>query len=212
MDPVFLSREQVLVYHAEQIALFNGPLGLRDEGLLDSALVSPQNLYLYDDKADIFDLAAAYLRAISKNHPFIDGNKRTATHAALAFLKINGLTAAADPPHLTLVVESLVANSCDELFVAEFLFLACCKDCEEFFEIPILESPPLSYRQAHTSGEKAAIITDYVTSAYRIQFIKVCETYSIRSDRFTLILDRIEEALFSKVEEKWRRQFGMPGD
>src|SRR2546423_7266710 len=71
--------------------LFGGSPGIGDAGLLESALVQPQNVHLYSPQADLFDIAAAYAFHLAKNHPFNDGNKRTALQAALSFLVINGL-------------------------------------------------------------------------------------------------------------------------
>ena len=76
----------VLAYHNRQIAEHGGTEGLRDEGLLLSALARPQNLNAYGEDADIADLAASYAFGVAKNHPFLDGNKRTALAAALVFL------------------------------------------------------------------------------------------------------------------------------
>ena len=88
--PLFLTKEQVLAYHQQQLHLFGGQAGVGDEGLLESALVQPHNTYLYDSTADLFDMGAAYAFHIAKNHPFNDGNKRTALQAALGFLGLNG--------------------------------------------------------------------------------------------------------------------------
>jgi death-on-curing protein len=92
--PLFLSDEQVLGYHSAQIRDFGGQAGIADVGLLSSALAAPQNLYLYDDNATLCDIAAAYGFHLTKNHCFIDGNKRTALQAALAFLRLNGVDVA----------------------------------------------------------------------------------------------------------------------
>ena len=94
-EPLFLSEDAVLTYHAQQIRLYGGDAGMRDAGLLTSALAQPQNTYLYDTSADIYDIAAAYAFHLTKNHPFIDGNKRTALQSALGFLVLNGITVAA---------------------------------------------------------------------------------------------------------------------
>jgi death-on-curing protein len=102
-EPLFLNKAEVLAYHAQQIQLYGGDTELRDAGLLDSALAQPQNTYLYDAMADIYDIAAAYAFHIAKNHPFADGNKRTALQAALGFLALN---------HAELAVAS------DELYAA----------------------------------------------------------------------------------------------
>ena len=90
-EPLFLNKNQVLAFHAQQISLFGGQPGVGDEGLLESALAQPQNTYLYDSGVDLFDIAAAYAFHLAKNHPFVDGNKRTALHTAIAFLAVNNV-------------------------------------------------------------------------------------------------------------------------
>lgn len=88
---IWLLEETVRAIHSRQIAEHGGSPGLRDEGLLLSALARPQNLAAYGDPApDLAALAAAYAHGIARNHPFIDGNKRVALVAARTFLLING--------------------------------------------------------------------------------------------------------------------------
>jgi death on curing protein len=87
--PVWLLGETVLAMHDLLIAEFGGAAGVRDEGLLDSALSRPQNLFAYE-RASIFDLAASLAFGLIKNHPFLDGNKRVAFTAAVTFLHLNG--------------------------------------------------------------------------------------------------------------------------
>jgi death-on-curing protein len=88
-EPKWLPREAVLAMHLRQLAEHGGSEGLRDEGMLESALQRPQNKHAYVEP-DIFDLAAAYAYGIARNHPFVDGNKRTALVASRTFLLING--------------------------------------------------------------------------------------------------------------------------
>lgn len=85
----FLDRDVVLAIHDRQLAEHGGLAGVRDEGLLDSALARPQNRYAYGIER-IEDLAAAYAFGIARNHPFLDGNKRTAWAVARAFMAVNG--------------------------------------------------------------------------------------------------------------------------
>lgn len=80
----------VLAIHDEQIAEHGGSSGIRDAGLLSSALARPQHQAHYGDEPSVFDLAAAYAYGIIRNHPFVDGNKRTGFLAAYVFLNING--------------------------------------------------------------------------------------------------------------------------
>jgi death-on-curing protein len=87
--PVWVLRETVLTLHEQSLAEFGGPAGIRDEGLLDSALGKPENLFACG-KPTIFDLAASYGFGLVKNHPFIDGNKRAGFVTAITFLELNG--------------------------------------------------------------------------------------------------------------------------
>jgi death on curing protein len=89
--PQFLTLDDVLESHAGQIAQYGGSDGIRDVGLLESALAQPEATFGGKHlHADIFQMAAAYLFHLVKNHPFIDGNKRVGLEAALLFLEING--------------------------------------------------------------------------------------------------------------------------
>ncbi|NOT21410.1 MAG: type II toxin-antitoxin system death-on-curing family toxin [Nitrospiraceae bacterium] len=107
-SPLFLSVEDVIEIHADQIQRYGGSLGIRGADLLQSALGMPEagfgDQYLH---VDLFEMAAAYLYHIVQNHPFIDGNKRTGTMAAFVFLKLNGLTLDADES----VFETLVLQA-----------------------------------------------------------------------------------------------------
>ena len=87
--PVWVLRETVLTLHEQSLAEFGGMAGIRDEGLLDSALSKPENLFTYG-KRGICDLAASYGFGLVKNHPFIDGNKRVGFIVAVVFLELNG--------------------------------------------------------------------------------------------------------------------------
>ncbi len=89
-EPVWLTREEVLAFHEEQLREHGGLAGVRDENALEGALARPQNLFHYE-KADLPALAAAYAHGIAKNHPFNDGNKRAAFISAYVFLGLNGI-------------------------------------------------------------------------------------------------------------------------
>lgn len=95
-EPRWIDRQLLQILHAESLAEFGGLEGLRDGGLLESALVRPVNLYLYEQCTDIPRLAAAYGFGVSRNHPFLDGNKRAAFAAVGVFLLSNGLRLTAD--------------------------------------------------------------------------------------------------------------------
>lgn len=89
-EPIFVSRDVVMDIHRASLDRHGGIDGLREPGLLDSALTQPEATYYYR-KADLAGIAAAYAFHIAQNQPFLDGNKRTALGAALLFLKINGV-------------------------------------------------------------------------------------------------------------------------
>ena len=84
----FLTREEVTALHDRAIALTGGPPGLRDEGLLDSALAAPANRFHYEG-ADLATCAATYAFHLVRNHPFVDGNKRVGLAASIAFVRLN---------------------------------------------------------------------------------------------------------------------------
>ncbi len=88
--PVFLRRDAVLEGHAASLAAYGGPSGVRDMGMLDSALARPLNLLSYGEP-DRAELAASYAFGIARNHPFVDGNKRASYVATLLFLEANGM-------------------------------------------------------------------------------------------------------------------------
>ena len=88
-DPRFLTVAEVHIFHDQSLAAFGGLNGVREPGLLESAVAQPQNDFAYAN-ADLHGIAAAYAYHIAQNQPFIDGNKRTAIISALAFLKLNG--------------------------------------------------------------------------------------------------------------------------
>jgi len=89
-EPKWLTKRMVLAIHDEAVAMFGGTAGIRDEGLLESALDRAQNRHAYEAEATPFDFAASLCHGICKNHPFLDGNKRTALLAGRAFLFLNG--------------------------------------------------------------------------------------------------------------------------
>lgn len=89
IEPVWINRRALLYLHSASLAMFGGEAGIRDAGLLESALARPRNRFLYDEGADLAALAASYGFGLAKNHPFVDGNKRAAFHAIGLFLAIN---------------------------------------------------------------------------------------------------------------------------
>ena len=91
MEMIRVEKDAVFAMHHRQIAEHGGTEGVRDEGLLLSALARPENLNAYGENVDLASLAASYAFGIAKNHPFLDGNKRTALVVAVTFLNLNGL-------------------------------------------------------------------------------------------------------------------------
>ena len=121
-EPVWIREFEALAFHAHQIALFGGSDGIRDRGLLDSALARPKNLFAYAEKAlTLPDLAAAYAVGISANHPFVDGNKRTAMEVAFVFLEFNGGAVTASPEEACLIFLRLAAGEITEPELALWL-------------------------------------------------------------------------------------------
>ena len=115
---VWLSRDLVLGIHDEQVAEHGGAPGLRDKGLLESALARPLNLASYGEP-DIAELAATYAVAIARNHPFVDGNKRTAYVCLETFLTLNGMDFPASDADAVLMTLAIAARDiADEEFTA----------------------------------------------------------------------------------------------
>jgi death-on-curing protein len=116
----WLGVEVVLGVHTRQIAEHGGPSGVRDRALLESALARPRHLAAYGDP-DPCDLAAAYAEGIVRNHPFVDGNKRTAWVAARLFLADNGYRLRFDPEKAVRIMLSLAAGEIDAAAFAAWL-------------------------------------------------------------------------------------------
>jgi death-on-curing protein len=122
MKPLFLTLDEVLSLQAEQIHLFGGSSGIRDLGLLESAMGSVEATF--DDSflhETLFAMAAAYLYGICRNHPFLDGNKRTAVSAALTFLDMNGIEVDADEDAFYALVIGVAEGRVSKAAIAVFL-------------------------------------------------------------------------------------------
>lgn len=119
-EPVWIEKREVLLAHSRQLAEHGGSDGIRDEGLLDSALAKPKNVFAYADDVSLARLAASYAFGIARNHPFVDGNKRTALVASEGFLRFNGyrVEAAAEDKYLAFL--SLADGSLSEAALAEW--------------------------------------------------------------------------------------------
>jgi death-on-curing protein len=127
-EPTFLALDEVLAIHADQIRLYGGAAGIRDLPLLSSGIAMPETTfdgeYLH---GNAFEMAAAYLFHIARNHPFIDGNKRTALMCALVFLGLNGQRLDADADSLYALVDGVAAGGVDKSTAAVF-FRDHCED------------------------------------------------------------------------------------
>ena len=121
-EPEFLTLDEVLAIHADQIRRYGGAAGLRDLALLESALAMPETTF--DDEflhGTLFEMGAAYLFHLARNHPFVDGNKRTALMCALVFLGLNGHRLEADPDAIYALVDGVASGDVDKAEVAVFL-------------------------------------------------------------------------------------------
>jgi death-on-curing protein len=121
MEPKWLTARLVQAIHSQAVADFGGSHGVRDMGLLESALDRPRNLYAYGDDPTLFDLAAAFCAGIVKNHPFIDGNKRTGDLAARAFLFRNGYLFEPDEADEVNMIVALAAGEIEEDVLARWI-------------------------------------------------------------------------------------------
>jgi death-on-curing protein len=120
-EPIWLDVDEVIDMHAEQLAIFGGPEGIRDRGLLESAILRPVNQWHYGQtdqwhygQTDLAALAAAYAFGLTRNHAFVDGNKRIAFHAMMVFLRSNDVAFAPDPAHAAEIILSLAAGEVSE--------------------------------------------------------------------------------------------------
>jgi death on curing protein len=113
-EPRWLTKQALVLLHAEALAEHGGAEGIRDEAALESALARPLNQFAYAGTTDISALAAAYATGVSQNHPFIDGNKRAAFIALGLFLAMNGWRLVADQVEATRVVLAVAAGEFGE--------------------------------------------------------------------------------------------------
>ncbi len=117
----WLDKQALLSLHEESIAHFGGSPGLRELGMLESAMARPQNLLAYEPQTTLFQLAAAYGFGLAKNHAFVDGNKRVAFLAIGVFLAINGWRLRAEPLNAITTVLSLAAGNLSEKELADWI-------------------------------------------------------------------------------------------
>jgi len=123
-EPVWIDLEVVLAIHDEQLAEHGGQPGVRDRGLLESAMAQPQNQFACGEHS-IARLAASYAFGISRNHPFLDGNKRTSLVVAELFLDLNGLELTASDAECVTTFLQLAAGEITDAELAEWIASHC---------------------------------------------------------------------------------------
>ena len=119
-EPIWVRRDVVLAYHDLLLASHGGGTGIRDEGMLDSALDRPKNLFHYEQPS-LHELAASYGFGLVKNHPFVDGNKRIGFATAVLFLEINGWKFSATEVDAVLKTLAMAASEIDEADFSRWL-------------------------------------------------------------------------------------------
>ncbi len=120
-EPIWIDVREAVLVHDRLLAIEGSRVGVRDAGLLESALARPRQLHTYGEKADLVEMAAAYVAGIVRNHPFVDGNKRTGFVVGVLFLEINGYRLTAAEEDAAQVVMNLAAGTLDELGLAAWL-------------------------------------------------------------------------------------------
>jgi death on curing protein len=119
--PVWIDERDVLALHDRLLGLHGGAEGLRDDGLLKSAPARPQQHFAYAESPDIVDMAAAYTGGIVRNHPFVDGNKRTGFVVGILFLELNGYRFTASEQDAARAIMELASGKLDEAGYIAFL-------------------------------------------------------------------------------------------
>jgi death-on-curing protein len=112
-EPFWLTRDIIIAIHDEQLAIHGGASGLRDEGMVASALDRPRNKWIYE-QAELPELAAAYAFGMARNHPFVDGNKRTSLLALYTFLGVNGIDFIVPEAEAAAIILALAAGEVSE--------------------------------------------------------------------------------------------------
>ncbi len=120
-EPIWIRQDVVLAMHEEVLMLFGGPEGVRDMGLLESALARPKNLFAYSEQTpSLAQMAASYAKGIVANHPFVDGNERTAFMISVTFLRLNGHQLIAPKEERVLKFWALAAGEISEEQLADW--------------------------------------------------------------------------------------------
>jgi len=121
-QPKWLRKDVILAVHQKTLNEQGGLPGIRDEGLLESALARPVNIIHYTPESNLHELGAAYAYGIASNHPFNDGNKRVAFYASVGFLRLNGLFLQATEVEAAAVFLGLAAGNISEEELANWFF------------------------------------------------------------------------------------------
>ncbi len=121
IEPIWVTEKLVMLVHDMLLAEHGGLSGVRDAGLLESALAKPQQLYRYEPESSLFELATAYSFGLAKNHPFVDGNKRIAFTVSAVFLDLNGKTLNAPEAEVVVFYEGLAGGKVAEVVLALWL-------------------------------------------------------------------------------------------
>lgn len=120
-EPKWILEQTIIAVHTELLAEHGGPAGVIDPGLLASALNRPKDKYAYEQNYSLFEIAAAYAFGIVKNHPFVDGNKRTAFIGSTLFLELNSYQFNASETDAAMTFENLAAGKIEEIELATWL-------------------------------------------------------------------------------------------
>lgn len=120
-EPIWLTRAHIEAIHLSQVREHGGSHGLRDAGLLESAVARPRNVWSYEDDVDLATLAGSLAFALIRNHPFVDGNKRVGLMGAYAFLLVNGWELRAEEPEAVLVIRDVAAGELGEAELVAWL-------------------------------------------------------------------------------------------
>jgi death-on-curing protein len=120
-EPQWVSPAVVLAVHEAQLSEHGGATGVRDQGLLESALARPRQIFAYGEKPGLTRLAAAYAFSLAKNHPFVDGNKRTAWVVCASFLELNGREVTADQAGVVSIMLGVSGSTVGEDQLIEWL-------------------------------------------------------------------------------------------
>jgi death-on-curing protein len=113
-EPLWIEERDILAIHDRLLALYGGATGVRDRGLLESALARPRQHHAYANTSDVVEMAALYTAGIVRNHPFVDGNKRAGFVIGILFLELHGFDFKASEADATQAIMALAAGTLDE--------------------------------------------------------------------------------------------------